>query len=218
MLRMAYRQGVRAVIATPHYSAQFRNDRPDWIRGKCQKLEMWAQENLNLEFRIYPGQEILYSEEAVEKLEKGELLTLAGSSYALVEFYPSSSYSVIYRAVREFTSSRYIPILAHIERYEALREAGRVEELYEAGARMQMNYRSVKGAWYNANTRWCRRMLKEERIHFLGTDMHNTTYRCPDTEETCRWMEAHLTKRYMREVCYKNAEHVLNDERVGSNG
>ncbi len=218
MLRMDVRQGFRTVIATPHYSAQYRNDRPEWIRSQCRKLESWAREKLNPELRIFPGQEIFYSEDVPEKLERGELLTLGGSSYVLVEFHPAAAYSAIYRAVRELTAGRYTPVLAHIERYEALRETGRIEELLRAGARMQMNYRSVQGAWYRANTRWCRRMLKEGRIHFLSTDMHNTSYRSPDTEETCQWMEAHLPKGYIRELCCKNAEKILNDERVGSNG
>ena len=38
-----------------------------------------------------------------------------------------------------------VPILAHVERYHVLREEGRLEELADTGARIQMNYSSIDG-------------------------------------------------------------------------
>lgn len=134
---------------------------------------------------------------------------MVDSSYILVEFMPWTPYSEIYRAVRNLTTKGYVPIVAHIERYPALREKGRVDELIETGARMQMNYRPVGGKWYAETTRWCRKMLKENKIHFLSTDMHNMKARKPDTKEADAWMEKHLDRIYMRAVCYKNAQEII---------
>ena len=74
---------------------------------------------------------------------------------------------------------------------------------------MQMNYRPVGGKWYAETTRWCRKMLKENKIHFLSTDMHNMKARKPDTREADAWMEKHLDRIYMRAVCYKNAQEII---------
>ena len=85
-------------------------------------------------------------------------------------------------------TQHYRPVIAHIERYGALREKGRVEELTEIGALMQMNYRRIGGKWYEETTRWCRKMLKDEKIHFLATDMHNTKARKPAHRgQKCGW-------------------------------
>ena len=162
-------------------------------------------------FRIYPGQEIYYSQETSEKLRRNQLLTMGGSAYILIEFMPNVPYSLVYRAVRELTEKGYCPILAHIERYGVLREKGRVEELIKAGAYMQMNYRRIGGKWYDETTRWCRKMLREEKIHFLATDMHNTKDRRPETKEAEVWMLKHLGRAYIEKITWKNAEKILTD-------
>ena len=215
MLRMAARQGTRAVIATPHYGAEFPGSRPEHIRALCKRLEAKAREEINPKFRVYPGQEIFYKDDVIEKLERKQILTLADSRYILTEFLPGIPYSNLYRIVRELIIADYIPILAHIERYECLREKGRVEELIDEGAYMQMNYRRIGGKWYEETTRWSRKMLKEENIHFLGTDMHNAKTRQPQTMEADAWMEKHLDTEYIRELSYKNALKVLKNKKRG---
>lgn len=209
MLKQAYRQGIQAVVATPHYSHQFMEESPGTIINLCKRLELKARTEVSPDFRIYPGQEIYYSQETSEKLRRNQLLTMGKSAYILIEFMPNVPYSLVYRAVRELTEKGYCPILAHIERYGVLREKGRVEELIKAGAYMQMNYRRIGGKWYDETTRWCRKMLREEKIHFLATDMHNTKDRRPETKEAEAWMEKHLDKSYIEEISWKNAEEML---------
>lgn len=214
MLRMAYDQGICSVIATPHYSIQFQNNTPELIRKKCDELQEWATRELDEKFHIYPGQEIFSFHHVVEKLDQGKLLSLAGSSCVLLEFLPSVSFSSLYKTVRELTMTPYRPILAHIERYQELRKKEKVEELIETGALMQMNYRPIGGKWYGDTTRWCRKMLLEGNIHFLGTDMHDTEQRYPETEEAMLWMEKNLDEEYINEICWKNAEKFILDVEI----
>ena len=214
MLKLAYDQGICRLFATSHGSRQFPSSRPDVILEKCRELEKRAKAEIDPEIRIYPGQEILYSDSVPERLEKGELLSLAGSPYVLLEFFPAVSFATIYRAVRECGTLAFYPILAHIERYEALREEGRIEELTEAGAYMQMNYRVIGGRWYEPSVRWCRSMLKKQRIHFLGTDMHNTGARAPEIKNAMKWLEKNLDEAYLEEICRENAEYILNGVRI----
>ena len=214
MLKMAYEQGIHTFFATAHASHSYPDSRPDVIVSKCKDLEKQVQKTIGAEIRIHSGQEILFSDSVLNRLDKGELLTLAGSSYVLLEFFPTTSYTVIRRVIREFSMSVYDPVLAHIERYEALREEGRVEELIENGAYMQMNYRTIGGKWYEQSVRWCRDMLKNENIHFLGTDMHNTSYRAPDTKAAVKWLKKHLEESYLKDICTGNAEKVLQNTRI----
>lgn len=209
MLQMAYDQGVCSAIATPHYSVQFRNDTPELIIQKCAELQQWAKRELDKDFQIYPGQEIFSSHYIIEKLSRGELLTMADSDCVLLEFLPSVPFSSLYKTVRELAMSPYRPILAHIERYQELRKKGNVEELIRIGALMQMNYRPVGGKWYGETTRWCRKMLLEGNVHFLGTDMHDTEQRYPKTKEAIQWMEKNLDEEYLDEICWKNAEKFI---------
>ncbi len=214
ILKMARRQNITSAIATPHYSPHYKNDKPEEIKKLCKLAEAQAQEVVDPEFRIYPGQEIFFSDEIVEKLKRKELLTLAGSDYVLIEFMPDVTYSNLQRIVRNMAMEQYMPVLAHIERYGVLREEGRVEELTELGAYMQMNYRHIGGKWYSETTRWCRKMLKEGRIHFLATDSHDMKTRYPATADAELWMQKHLDKEYIRNLFYRNAEKILINQKI----
>lgn len=214
MIKIAKEQNIKALIATPHYSNQFQNDDPEKIKRLCSTLEQKIQEEVDSRFKIFPGQEIFNSEDIVEKLKRGKALTMAGSDYVLVEFLPSVPYSSIFRTTQTLVLNQYMPILAHVERYSVLREKGRIEELQEMGAYMQMNYRSVVGRWYDEKTRWCRKMLKEGNIHFLGTDMHNTRSRSPDTMEADLWLDKHLEASYIEELTYENPRKIIKHEKI----
>lgn len=209
LLKAARKQEIFSVVATPHYSPRFRNEDPEKIRRLCKEVEAKAREVVDPDFRIYEGQEIFYTEDVLEKLEKGEILTIAGSPYLLLEFLPEVPYSQMYRAVQLLVFAGYKPILAHVERYTVLREPGRIEELRKTGAFLQMNYRRIGGKWYDETVRWCRKMLKKGNIHFLATDMHDIRYRYPDTEKAEIWMQKHLELSYREKICYENAEKIL---------
>lgn len=214
MLKMAYGQGIRRVFATSHGSLEFPLSRPDIILSKCRELEQRARAEIASGIHIYPGQEILFSDSVPDRLEKGELLPLAGGPYVLLEFFPAATFATIYRAVRECGMLAYYPILAHIERYGALREEGKIEELTEAGAYMQMNYRVIGGHWYEPSVRWCRDLLKKGRIHFLGTDMHNTGTRSPEIKNAMKWLGKNLDEAYLAGLCHENAENILTGAKI----
>lgn len=213
MLREAGRQGIRDIIATPHYSAMFRNGRPDVIRRKCREMERLAAEH-GIRVNIYPGQEIMYSEDVPDMLLEGRLLTLADSRYVLIEFYPGAPRTLIGRAVREVAGRGFLPVLAHAERYSALSEPEKFRELIEQGAYIQMNFRPVGGKWYDGATRRCRKLLKAGNVHFLSTDMHNMSGRRPETEEALHWMQKHLKSGRVRRLIRGNAEKILRNETI----
>lgn len=209
MLQQAWRQGITEVVATPHYSYRYQNICPDRIRSLCGEVQQYAQKKLHIDIHIIPGQEILYSEESIKLLEEGKLLSIGGGRHVLIEFLPNASYAYIFRAVKNLICSGYYPILAHAERYQAVRESGRLEELKAQGALVQLNFRSAGRKWYHETTRWCRRMLREEMVDFLGTDMHNIKERGPDTEGTVAWMKKSLSEGYMEKALYGNGFEIV---------
>ena len=75
LLKLAYEQGVRGVIATPHYVRGHNRADADRLREKMQLLREKAAVSLP-EMKLYQGQEILYFDGVTEKLASGEILTL----------------------------------------------------------------------------------------------------------------------------------------------
>lgn len=210
LIRKAKQFGFRSFFVTPHYS------RRRGTEGLLEAFEMIKKEikKQEPEVELYLGQETFYHESLAERLKDGMAFTLANSQYVLVEFDPSVSYQALGRAARKLTASGYIPIIAHVERYHCLREKGRLNELIRGGCLLQMNYDSLQGHWFSSETRWCRKQVKEKKIHFLGTDMHRTDFRPPEISKALKWLESELSSDRFAKITAGNARKVLNNEKI----
>ena len=162
------------------------------------------------DFRTGLGQETYYHDGLVENLRDGKALTLEGSQYVLVEFDPQVPYMKMYQAVRKLTMARYIPIIAHVERYECLREDTNMSELFQCDCRLQMNFSSLKGnSILDKEVRWCRKQIMQGRIYCLGTDMHRMDYRKPEIDESFQWLVNHLDGLKLHGLLRGNAKNVI---------
>lgn len=185
MLKSAYNQGIRHLIATPHFS---QHQQVEQLESLARQLRAEAK-NISPELEVSLGQEVLYFEDLVSFLADGKVLTLAGSRCVLVEFYPQDSFARIMRAINQLQRSSYVPMIAHIERYQCLYEKGKIEELKQTGAYLQMNYGSLIGGLLDKRVRWCRRQVRRGYIDFFGSDMHNMTTRPPRIQEAVAWIK-----------------------------
>lgn len=205
MLDMAISQGIRTIIATPHYSRHLKTAK---IRELVLRLSKEAQSRCP-EVRIYPGQEILYFDSMTEALNAGDAMTLADSRYVLVEFMPDVSYKKMYQGLRNLLQGGYYPVIAHVERYEAMRTEKQMEELQRMGCLLQMNYSSLAGSVFDKHVRWCRRQIQQERIQVLGTDMHHSTRRAPVIEKSIAWLTKHIEPDYLVSLTHGQGMQIL---------
>lgn len=212
MLCKAHKQGITHIIATPHYVSGQDTKRLREMMKRLKETAFSISENMMVSL----GQEVQYFEELPSFLEQGKVLTLAGSRYVLVEFLPGDGYMRLFRAVRRLVQSSYLPVIAHAERYDCLKEKGRTKELARCGAYLQMNAGSLGGGLFDRRAAWCRKEILRGNIHFIATDMHGVVIRPPELEEAVRWMTRQdrkgqdaggMAKRLLRQ----NQEHVLRD-------
>ncbi len=209
MLDQSAQCGVEAIIATPHYLPWRDGVTGDKIWRLCQEAQERLQQQYGISMDIYPGQEIYYSTDIVENLDRGKALTLAGTRYVLVEFDPGVPYSTLCRAVRELRYNRYIPILAHIERYLCLKQPDRLRELKSMGAMLQVNLGSMQGGIFRAESRKVKHWLKRELIDFVASDMHDMGARPPMSEERLQWIQRKLNPQYRDKLLGGNAKKIL---------
>lgn len=222
MLELSEAQGAEAVILTPHYYHGRNRYQKGELTERAGRLCEAAQQ-AGRQLKLYIGNEILWFDDAVEAVRAGEALTLAGSRYLLIEFYPSGSYQEIERAVRKVVLGGYIPVIAHYERYQAFRGDGgskRVEEIIDQGALLQMNLGSLAGKGLlsgllpDHNTAWCRDEVKSGHVTFFGTDAHNTSSRTPAQEAALTWLSRHLGAEHAAELLVQNPLAILADEEL----
>ena len=136
MLQMEYRQGVRNIIATPHYRLQMFETPIETVEHQFLVLRQLARK-VAPDLHVYLGCEFHSNMEMVEMLRSGEVHTMVGSRYVLTEFSGSTKASYIRERLYSLLSHGYKPIVAHIERYECMRkDIGFVEEMAVLGALM----------------------------------------------------------------------------------
>lgn len=215
LIRQDSAEGARDIIATPHYYVQYPTD-PDRIRAELATIQNMADAD-GLDVHLYPGNEVLWFDSMTERLQSGEILTLADSHYTLIEFYPEEGYQTILRAVRNVRNAGYRPIIAHAERFRAMQEHG-LEEVRDLGAYVQLSteplsHKGLSGL-LDRETKFIQKALKNQQADFLGTDMHRTDHRPPVLRDAIRWIEKNLDPDYADDVLERNAETILRDEEI----
>lgn len=210
MLARSAECGVDAVIATPHYLPWKKGVTAETICALCKEAEERLKEKHGISMHIYPGHEIYYSVELVEILKAGDALTLAGSRYVLVEFEPGVSYHMMCKAVGDLRYNRYIPIFAHIERYRCLEHIGKLVELKQLGALLQVNVGSFQGSFLDVESRKIKHWLKQGIVDFLASDMHDMEMRPPMSTNNLKWVQKKIDSHYQNELLYGNAHKILS--------
>lgn len=209
LIGLAYEQGFRTFTATSHYSR--RHDNPD-IEGMTAALNEAVHKKYP-DVMIYPGHETFYHEELPERIDIGQARRINGGSYVLVEFDLGTGFGDIMRGLRRISEHGYTPVLAHFERYAALREGERAAEIKRAGTVMQMNYECIRdGGLFNRDVRWCRKQVESGITDLFGTDMHRTDYRPPDTMNARQWLRKKTDSDRFDMLTRRNALHILRDE------
>ena len=186
MIDMAYSQGVRRIIATPHY--HIGKMMVDSVKVKSTTDELSAiLSDKYPEISLYPGNEIYYYSDAMKDIREHRAVTLANSRYMLWEFSPDEQYDTIGYSVYEAVSNGYIPVLAHIERYICLMDRDDlIEQLIDEGACIQVNSGSVAGNNGKKTQKFIKKLLRKKMIQFVASDAHSDITRAPRFDEAVK--------------------------------
>jgi len=186
MCRLAAADGIHTVVATPHQRHELW---PEVKRGvletvfrKVQKVRGKLALALGAEIRV--DSELLGE---VDRLPEGELLSLASSSYLLLEF-PSIMSTVEPRSlVHELVIGGWRPVLAHPERIPWLAEdPALLVELAGRGALLQLTAMSVTGELGRGPLECSSFLLDEDLAHFVASDAHDPRTRPPRLSDAYR--------------------------------
>lgn len=212
MCVFAVEEGIRTIVATPHYHPGVQaagNERRD---VSLQALEDEI-ERRGLRLQIYRGNEIYYSVQSVEDLLAGKARTMGSSQYVLLEFSPGADYSYIRQGLNHLIREGYRPILAHAERYrEVVCEKSRIYELTEMGGYIQINASGVTGLSGRKVKAFCNEMLKEELVHFVATDAHDLKTRTPGIRKCADIIIKKYGAAYAKRLFIDNPQKMLWDE------
>lgn len=214
MLEMAVADGAGQIVVTPHYKAHRHNESKERIVQLVQDAQEWLDAQ-GYALKLYTGSEVKYFHDMTNLLKEQKICTLADSFYVLVEFTPGDDYSYIRHGVKEILTAGYCPIVAHIERYEALSAHEKhIEELVDMGAYMQVNAASIEGKLGIFTKHKVIKWIKKGLVHFVASDAHSDTKRIPGLSQSAKIVEKKCGMEAVRELYHDNQQKILENKLI----
>ena len=174
LFKVMYDAGVTDMIITPHYIKDSRYSNPRI--NNLELLETLKKEvkKNNISINLYLGNEIFIDDDIYNLLEKNIISSLNNTNYILVELPLSGEFSGYQEIFKYLLNKGYKVVLAHPERYISFQEDfSKVDELEKIGVYFQSNIDSLIGKYGPGAEKMIRRLLKENKISFLATDIHH---------------------------------------------
>ena len=214
MLRIADKNGITHLILTPHHKPMHHNVSPEHNVAYRKRLQEAAKAE-GIKAKLFSGNEIYYSDETMEELLEGKICSLAGSDYVLVEFHPTNPYKAIQNAMYRVQAAGFVPIVAHVERYsDIVSNPARVQDLIEMGCLIQVNASSVMGKYGFGISHFTRKLLKDELVHFIASDAHDTGRRAPKLLDCRDYVERKFGEDYAKQLFFTNPANVIRNEQI----
>lgn len=180
----SYRQGVRTIVSTSHRRRDLFKTPEEKIWENFKQVKEAAEAKFE-GLEILYGGELYYNNALLDKLEHHKVPRMAGTQFALIEFSMTIPWKEIHEAVNKVLMLGVTPIIAHIERYNALEnQEDRVRELINMGCYTQINSAHVlkprlfgdKNRVFKKRARY---FLEKNLVHIVASDMHNLDKRPP---------------------------------------
>ncbi|MCR5154339.1 MAG: hypothetical protein K6B75_05775, partial [Lachnospiraceae bacterium] len=161
LLQRAYDDGVSTIICTPHFRHFSGRKNLSYIKDLFEDFKGEAEKKVP-GLNLHLGQELVYCTQLPRLIEDGEVLTLANSSYVLVEFSPKVEFTDMEFGIEQLLNINKKPILAHVERYECLAydNMESIIRLRDMGAYLQADSEAVLGNSGGMQTAFTKKLLK----------------------------------------------------------
>lgn len=180
----SYRQGVRTIVSTSHRRRELFKTSEEKIYENFKQVKEAAEAKFD-DLTILYGGELYYNNALLDKLEQHKVPRMADTQFALIEFSMTTPWKEIHEAVNKVLMLGVTPIIAHIERYNALEnKEDRVRKLINMGCYTQINSAHVLkprlfGDKYRVFKKRARYFLEKNLVHIVASDMHNLGPRPP---------------------------------------
>jgi protein-tyrosine phosphatase len=180
MCRIAYADGIRTIVATPHYRPGSYEYPSHVVQSKIDELRSSLSEG-GINIQIYLGADVTVTPELEKHLQIKPYLTInATGRYFLAEFphaaVPPNWEKFLFTLIRQ----GIVPIITHPERNGwFLSHPDALVSFVRAGGLVQITALSVTGEGGIESRRYTSHLLKNGLAHIIATDAHSVNARKP---------------------------------------
>lgn len=201
MLEMMASSGIEQVIATPHFYAN-QNSLQEFLQKReeaYEKLKPYLKDGFP---EIVLGAEVRYYD-SISSFEHLDKLCIKGTNLLLLEM-PFSKWSKFSsdELLSLCLSGKFTVVIPHIERYLPFQDKRQMDMLYANGMLAQMNANEFLSFF---SRKKAIKNLKNQKVHFLGSDCHNLTTRPPNLDRAVTIIKRKLGKEFVDDfISYGN--------------
>ena len=203
LVKEAVKNGVKHLILTPHYREPYFHEIGE-LKESFENFKKEVAKN-GIDINLYLGEEIFLSKDYKELLINGELLTLNGTKFVLVEFGDCSDFEMT-ELIYSIVKSGYKPIVAHVERYKNIDES-LASEIKHLGGFIQVNAGSIVDAINLKTKRRVKKLFENGVVDFVASDVHNV--RKYSMKNAYDVIEKKYGKELADKVFYTNAKEII---------
>lgn len=208
MVNECYLSGVKEFVFTPHYRIDEYETSVEEIKRVYNEFKAILSEKF-ADVKTYLGQEIFCDGKIYELLNEGKVLTINGGKHVLLEFnYTAETDIADY--VYNLSNMGYVPIVAHVERYEYLTDIRQIAELKENGALIQVNSSSVTGKESKPFKRKVKNLIKNGLVDFIASDVHSDRYL--NIADAYKYVAFKFSKSVADDLFNNNATKLLSSD------
>ncbi|HBY94074.1 MAG TPA: hypothetical protein DEP84_08950, partial [Chloroflexi bacterium] len=181
MVRIAAEDGITVMAATPH-DVGWQGPKPPRILVPFLVAQLNRRvRQAGLDIKVVAGMEALIDPGLAARVDAGTVLRLSSSRYVLVELPFSLWPQFTEAALFQLQVRGYRPILAHVERYQAVQaQPERLMDLVSRGIMLQVTGHSLTGLFGKDVRATAEQLLEANLVHLLASDCHTPRGRRPE--------------------------------------
>lgn len=180
-LRIARRDGISVVVATPHMKPGVYDNTRETILQRVAMVREAARGDEAEGVELLPGAEVYFTADLAARAKAGALMTLGDRGrYLLLELPYQQVPMHVDDSIFQLRLQGITPLMAHPERVAYyLEDIERVAASVRLGALTQVTANSLTGRFGDKARNFARAMLERNLIHVLASDSHDVRYRPP---------------------------------------
>lgn len=208
MICEAERSGIKVIVATPHIRDQTFNR--EKLEENFQNLSRIAS---NYGVVLKSGCEACIHPDIITFFKNNNVITLGNSRHMLIE-YPFNQMlfytnDLLYRLRLEGIEV----VIAHPERYRYfVNDFNLFLRFLDAGCLMQLDAASIIGKHGSRIKRFCKKVIKLKKAHFVGSDAHCAEHYRDWYLKSIKKVQQWAGEEYTEELYFKNAARMLGGD------
>lgn len=209
MAQIAYDDGIRKIVATPHYIESWRVIPREKVMESVEEFNLILNEK-DIDIEILTGHEVYFTWGIPSLIKNGEVSTLNNSQYFLMEFPLSDIPKHADEMIFELKLMGKIPILAHPERYKEVKENPNILiEYIDMGALCQVDSGSIIGQFGKDTMEVARSLIGNNMVHFVASDGHCAKVRTPRLKDSYKKVMDLFGEEKSQELFKLNPKRVI---------